>query len=1646
MQKQVQYKTKGMQRDLSASSFNQEFAYENMNLRITATDNNTMLSLTNEKGNKHLLFKVLAGYETDILGVPVGYAVLNDILCIFTYTVQDETSMNGPAKGLSFIYRIEKQNDEFLCKKLFEGTMFIDVTPIQTLAFYENESIQKVYWVDGNTQPKFINIADNTLHTDANDFNFSKTVDLNHTLSITKYNTGGTFSPGTIQYAFSYYNKFAQQSRIVEQSPLYYLSPKERGLAADAKSSCSFKIKIANTDKNFDFIRLYSIVRSSANTTPECKIVGDYSIADLDNYDKPVELNQNTTYSYAYVADKTFLYDLTTGKTSDVLTSDNVVSAGTTSVTTVTYTIYQVTLDSNTFIYYKDIGYYFNKFKIQDYEKVKFYITVTIDSGNSANNTIQFACANNSTNYTSIYYMKSIYQGKGIEVIDNGSIGTSIDSTELFYIGGEALTAKTIAQKDNTLFLGNIELTKPNIGELKVESVKLKDYVITNISSLTSQRYDYYNNAYYDGYSQVYYNPSMKDAYNYDINNNRNSQQTKKFKFGENYRLGFVAQYQNGAWSEVIWLGDHDNLIKPLIKPGTSSYFDGTYYTGGWKYTLSAEASKILADNNFKRIMPVVVYPSLPDRKVICQGILSPTVYNVKDRYENCPFAQSSWYFRFFNHLNNYEHCYYHGESLSNNLTDHSEMQNLVDNFTNQPCMQYKKNESDTTYTWMSDSEFVSYFAEDYFIDNSILTFHSPEIDIGSELDQADYNDVKLRVVGFSPISKDYHHTYCSTSSIGINADLSEFISSNDSQFARGEYADGIIDLTNTSGISQYQNDYLLVGYMTYPWHRNTSLNNSKALNTTQSALGTRSAMIKNKITSSLYYGNTHYELVTDDFTSDLNANVQDISITVPQLFNSDEMTAIKIPSPENSGLSNLVYYGNIDKVAITNSVNMSNMYLHLPDISTGTYTENTYADTIGINKTLGYPIITTWFKNVSPTAPTGDFLTSNVGYYFTSTMSLVDDLTSYLYTNAYLYYESDSSYTLKYKEGTYYPSPAFGSNSKLDVKNRLYYNDGGSWSKDPIQIKYKSTPHLVFAFNYDKTTTINVLPSTAYPKTGDSNAYTAYFNTRITYNHSPFWSSRNQEETNIINQLNINFDSDKCKYYNEGLLIGELYRTFSGEQLKSRFGGQSQAALANNIWTRCGDPVLIDSTNGTTIYFKEGDTYLERYDCLKTYPYTTSDTNSIIELFSTEVESRINLDARYDRNRGLKDNTIITTSNFNLFNLEGYNQNSNFFTYNAIDYDRYINLKYPNTIIWSTEKSLGEDIDSWSDIDATSTLDLDGDKGEIVDIVLLNNALFSFQDKGIANLLFNSRVQVNASDGQPIEITNGTKMQGKRYISNSIGCYDRSAVCKTPSGIYFIDGNTRSLYLYNGQLNNISDSKGFHSYFNTLVNKDNINDCYSFNGISLLYDNQNSELLIVSKDKCLGYSELTQYFTSFYSYECMFMLFNIGNNEYTFNVNMGGEDSYLRYKNYFLWQQWEGDYNTYFDYYSPYYTTIVCNPDINVDKIFNNVEFRADTWNYANVLQGCMFDTLDVWNEYQSGSSSLTNIGSRTFNGTTSSSKNIPSTLKQKFRTWRANIPRDSTNKRDRMRNPWLYIKLSKQTSNTNKAMLHDIVVDYFQ
>lgn len=1456
MQKSVSFKTKGMQRDLAVSAFNSDFAYENKNIRVITNDDNTLYSLVNERGTK---LANVGGIDS-IEGTVIGKAVIDNELILFTA----DTTSNIKDKE-DKIYKIKINGNNLEGQILFRGNLnFNPKYPIETLVFYENEDIKKVYWTDGLNQPRVINIAaasDVVSKWNTDSFNFVRTLSLNEEITIERnIVANGSFAPGVIQYAFTYFNKYGQESNIFYTSPLYYISYNNRGASPEDKVSNSFNIEVVNVDRRFDYIRIYSIHRTSINATPDVRRVVDLA--------PPINIAK------------------------------------------VTYT-------------------------------------------------------------------------------DNGSSGDSVDPTELLYIGGEEVVFGTMTQKDNTLFLGDIETKR-----------KTLDSTVRNYFKGKSITFSSYNKSISS--------PEPKGYYPYSNQLKMNSYQFKTFKYLEWYRFGIQVQHYTGKWSEPIWINDVRNTV----------HIDTTFYSSNniglpvAEFTLDdSTIINGLLDNGYVRIRPVVVYPTINDREAICQGILCPTVYNISDRFGNSPFAQSSWFTRPNAPFDEYKAFHYHQNDegawggdwvglgqflgnpsaysragiMSNNRTivTSEEKQYNIDVVNKGAWAEFRHNRPipgnsnrnaeiqciwnppsgpyvDDTATDSDVASWVSNNAENYYIDQSILTFHSPDIEFDNEVRSIDTSGLKLRIVGMVPLT-----AFASDIDIQTSTPVNNFYDS--SELPAGFYKepigaendfsyDGIgVHLGNShfgwrgliSGafwfdeLTAYKKDtgntkHLTTGFVVYPWHRNGSLNNTK-----YATDGYRSAMLDKKKMSNMRYS---YKSVYLDSSNIWNAYVSDSStrtgISGVAVFDSNEVSLVRLPAQENSGLTDINYYGNVDKLLTISRIG---------------------------DKKDGYPIMTTGVQSAETNAHT-------------------------LFSSGYT--QIDSRFTDQIT-GT-----------------------------DPVRIKYKSTPHAVLALNYTTSGAQRILPNIKDGDYNDTWVVNAQDSGAPSGQHM-YWdksgSTKSVSQDTIIAGAPRGPISGVSSIQHGWLWLGELYN----DNVQNRFGGQTEEAFENNTWLPCGDPIsLVDTNNevksSVTIRWEEGDTYFQRYDHIKTYPFTLEDQNAVTDIVSFMCETRVNIDGRYDRNRGQTSNFSITPENFNLMN-DVYSQPNNFFNYRTINPNKLNLDNFHNSITWTKTKTAGELVDTWTNITLASTLDLDGDKGTVRALRRLNNNIIAIQDKGISQILYNENTQISTTEGVPIEIANSGKVQGKRYISDKVGCTNKWSICETPAGIYFVDDIAKGIYLFNGQLNNISDKLGFHSWIKTASKSMNIWNPVDFNSFVTYYDKSNDEILFISRDACLGYSELLNQFTSFYSYE---------NTPYFSNLL----DKGIWIRDNKLWLHNEGDYNMFFGVYQPFYTTIIANPDMPVDKIFNNLEFRSDSWDRKGNLLNVTFDTLTVWNEYQQGISKLKNTLGK------------PSNLKRKFRIWRANIPRAKANGRDRMRNPWLYIKLSMEEENVNKTVLHDMIVHYFE
>lgn len=546
------------------------------------------------------------------------------------------------------------------------------------------------------------------------------------------------------------------------------------------------------------------------------------------------------------------------------------------------------------------------------------------------------------------------------------------------------------------------------------------------------------------------------------------------------------------------------------------------------------------------------------------------------------------------------------------------------------------------------------------------------------------------------------------------------------------------------------------------------------------------------------------------------------------------------------------------------------------------------------------------------------------------------------------------------------------------------------------------------------------------------------------------------------------------------GLTCVELYDT-------EDITGTSTHDLISNQWIKCGDIRRIKAGEPTTVLFEEGDYFFGRFDSLRTYCYTNEDVNSVVEVVSGMLCSRINLDSRCDRNRGGNTPTV-SPQNFNIFNPV-YNQSNNWFTFVYEDSEDIIyNREYKNSLQWSMVKNYSSDIDDWCNIQNSHTLDLDGDKGKLEALVRIGNNLMAFQDTGIAQIQYNEKTQVATTEGVPIEIANSGRVEGKYYIHDNIGCQDKRTIAKGQSGAYFIDNINKSIYLLasNGQIADLCTTGGMKSW--ALANIDD--NWWSY------YDINSQEIIFANEVEALAFSDSMKKFNAFLGYGNIRWNFRIADKmcqictpflkqvlssstEYL-SSSERRISSYVEHDNVVntFWKKNSIDATKFFDNYSPVEIQLHCNPEPTLDKTFSTVEYRADCFDSKGTyLPFETFDTFRAWNEYQDTLETAMYFTEQN-KSYANYSRNFVYRLKKKFRIWRIDMPRafygstiyvpgntsyvaDPTNtvtvqtsipvniagrSRDRIRNPWCNIFLSMDTSKADKIVFNDLAIQYFK
>lgn len=1655
--KVMTFKTKGMNKDLSVSAFNPEFSFNNLNLRLSTNEDNTLLSWVNERGTEKLDFVTGDWKEandglmnvTQILGTPIGTAVINNQLILFTHS-----------NGLDYIYLIrydKEDRSKVNGIELFHGDLNFDVNhPLETLVSYESKNIQKVYWVDGKNQPRLINVAadisnyydegDNPINTV---FDFIRELELKETIDVSKISGGlGEFPAGVIQYAFTYYTKYGQESNIFHTTPLYYISYQDRGGSQEDKITVSFKIDISEYDVNFEYIRIYSIIRTSINGTPIVKKVQDIQIPDyFSRHSISPALNpdfNNTTFTTSTEYDNL----------DDFVQAENI-QPDSTFPQPATYNfsfeagdrVYEITKGQqpNLKIGIGNTVYTWNDGCGND------TIMYIIDSrGRSVpDNTLTIFCEEE---IESSEWQRENFVGVSTQVlsyIDTNTIGESVDPTHLLYLGGESIIAQTIEQKDNTLFLGNLSTPHSSIDKTIKEDI-LDENGITSSNFLASS-----NVTTALELRKFVLCPSSGSGASRDkiayINTlaapeGEEYKGASAFKTNEYYRLGVQFQDKTGRWSEPCWIGDQQMAVDEIIDgvhyygpkfddSGTTSG-EGRAYVPIFKYTIPHNSDSELDiqirlyNAGYRRARAVFAQPQSNGRTILCQGVACPTMYRTKDRDEQFAYAQSSWIFRTNINASDYhgflDHGAHHGYIKRNAgaVTPYGSLCSMYWNYeagdkdtehnpglaegNEYPSGTYYIREWDpkvgqwlnpttnTNRVWMPyyrSTEVMGVFdeANTYKIDLNFCTINSPDIEFLDTISNSDLSSASLKGVGYTDLTATYGDINITTSTDSIKPGRGfrhDTISTKGtSALISGNFYEDHIVIKDDDGVykAMYSNATRSYLWPVHMWHRDGSLNND----VTRAA---QSAKLLTKVISNYRLGGSTYYF----------SNPQSISTYGMEYYGFTEAEQL------------IKVNGNIYKGCVNITVQPSKMGDYYP---VGLITKNNgEGDTVwGIDgnitdiaswdpTTTDLPILKLHSNN--PNDPdNADWVwiiqwwgsTSEVGYDGWSTTKIMPDYNSW----------PVSGVTKDYRWNT------LGDND--EGYEALGDEDAGLvYHKSLVPIKYKSTPHVA-------------------------------------------------AQLNIVDDLGIYHYSvagalpvvEICKEYNKDTFLG----------------GGSESALQSASWIPCGPIVSLDTTDSIDIEYKWGDTYFQRYECLKTYPYTFEDRNQVVEIGSFMLETRVNLDGRYDRNRGRESNLNVSPQNFNLINPV-YSQLDNFFNYRILPEDYYSNTEFANQITWTTTKESGAEIDAWTNITLASVLDLDGSCGQLNRLIKFNDQLLAFQDTGISQILYNENTQISTTAGVPIEIANSGKVTGKRYFSNTIGCSNKWSVLDTPEGVYFMDSNNKGIYAFSGELSNLSNKLGFNTWCKQNIPTATIKwNPSTFGqvqqgGISSFvsyYDRKNQDVLFINKDTALALSEKLGTFTSFYDY---------GDKPYFCNL----EDTGIWVtKTGELWRHQTGNYCRFFGVNKPYSITLVGNPEPQTDKTFTNLEFRACIEGEPDTVP---FDSLEVWDEYQHG---IANLSRKTGIGAAShhlQDNDKTASLNRKFRMWRCDIPRDNytapesnsekgitrTEARplDRMRNPWVYLELQKNRAedyiqddigsspslvlvNLPKVEIHDIVMTYY-
>lgn len=1587
----------GMNRDsLIGTGSSSKFVYENMNLRFVTTEDSTTGSWVTEKGTK-LEFDgtseenlhILEGFE------PIGQAVINDQWVLF-----------GIKNNQDKILKLYYNGDTLTCDILYTGNLnFNQDHHIETTTFFEDEQIQKVYWVDGINPLRVINImnvkASSNLDTQ---FDALPTLALNEDVTIEKeYDGNGMFPSGTTQYFFTYINKYGQESNIFYASPLYYNTRSDRGLNPDGSefSSNSYVITINNIDyqHKFDYLRIYSLNRPAENATPYAKIVVDWKL----NSNEPTIIFKDTN---------------TTGETFDYTA---LMYLGGRDVIPSTIESKNNTL----FLANLNLPKQSLSTRLQNILRIEGNLEFINESRNSEIVPLNFTTNEypyrpqlkcNSFEVTT--FKHDDYYRVGIQFMDYKGIWS-----EVIYLKD---IKNELYNSDNTRVV--LKYTFPNIvlNNISAELSKFKkarlvccypdaddrDVIAQGVLCPTMYHPAWEKVHAPDRFSSWFFRPTKNGApvarpqvQHVEGISDAIVDGDVGLKFHIQYNhLNWVA-LSNAVTSEdstaIVTAAQNILNIELIPKVGSSLDINGiNIYTVAYDHIEKTVNS--LTVNGVQAILKVTrneIEDDIASSRFTQTAIIKFEYY--QDQWNKIKVSGINNHQITFSPNGSSEYATYSNGIITyqGNNSNYIEINN-----------DFNINNGDVVYTLNSYDYYlyISHKLEDMS--------HGSTVSYESFLKLFDYHPT-VRPISLGQaiegVTESYYTYYDGECAGGWGWDTNNRVS-NEVQSA---------DVVDNDASGEVDWGFYVDTENYYTFHSpdiefNETLRNFNLDDYYVRIIGQvnqtswRTEVDIDASTAVDYNGNKGYGLLLPkDVTGkeSFSINAYDSDVYNPYAYWEDL----------NVYASNRVYhndkYKQIDyfkykyfvypfhRQYLNNYTKDITIDIDVKNAKDPEFTIQSSSDIkskiFSTNRVFGSTVLYIDANEENASQSTDPAYAKVFDYSFESPIKVKANANNYINYNANI---NDIS------------EPCRDSN--LEITTEIYEyeglndHDGGT----------------VIGSNNVESQTVIASYKGSYPVLATKRKNTMFLKSNTSLgNDSAGVQITFKSSTHAILNVSTLPKHNTLGVY-PSLYLAELYK----KNNTNRFGGTSDSAILNSIFYPCGEPVdltdYLTNHNSLIAYGTQGDTYYMMYDCLKTCSYGGMNRNQVIEIGSFMCETHINLDGRYDKYRGVTTGlTGVTKENFNHINL-GYTQNKGLFSYHTIDKDLIDLNNFPNQITWTKTKSPGEIVDVWTNITLVNTADADGTVGAITNLSIFNDKLLLFQEHGIAQVGYNEKTAISTENGIPLELANSEKYTGLGYLSREIGCQNKWSINISKNGVMFIDSSRKELNIVSDTIVPLSTKNGFDSFFIEQLD-DTTTDFVTY------YDKNSKDIYYINNNYCLAFNEVTGTFTSFYSYEGVPYMCNISNHS-------------LLFKNNKVWAAREGnEYCKFYDeeYRRPYWVTIVSdgNELFQADKVFNIVETRSDVFNPNGdglLITEDPFDTIAAWNSYQK-------YKEFSLDGT---DPLYEWKAVRRFNIWRYIIPRatynDTTMRFDRIRNPFTFIKLLKKEPNGNRAILHDTVV-YF-